>query len=174
MGRVPGDKRRLTANAGKQALDTEPADGVALEDIQLRMPAGNDVYYEGGASDDASSVNTENMGDPNNEFTEDKGATRRRLNRVRLLLYTLIAVLQLTVLVVYSLEGIHSTPGRTVWVGVFFASQAVGFFVMAPLWILALSSFVFKQQDRKQFLSQYFYNQLVLLEDFKHVQHFQS
>ena len=82
------------------------------------------------------------MEEPNNEFNEDTGATRTRLNRVRLLLYVLIAGLLLTVLVVYSLEGIHSTTGRTVWVGVFFASQAVGFLCITPLWILALASFV--------------------------------
>lgn len=109
------------------------------------------------------------MGDPNTEFVEDIEGTQSRLGRIRLLLYFSIAALQLTVLIIYSLEGIHNTSGRYIWVIVFFASQLIASFITIPLWILVLSIFAFKIKDNKQFLSKYFYPYMILMEDYKHV-----
>ena len=128
-----------------------------ISDIKLE-PKDSDRSFqkEGGGDDDeddAKSVNTDNMGEVNNEFTEDTEATEKRLGRVRLLLYLIIAGLLLSVLIIYSLEGVHATPSQYHWVILFFCSQIISFFLISPLWIFIVSAIVFKFQEKKEFLS---------------------
>ena len=78
--------------------------------MEPKQSDGSFQLEGGDDDDDDKSVNTDNMGEANNEFTEDTDATQQRLGRVRLLLYLIICGLLLSVLITYSLEGVHATP----------------------------------------------------------------
>ena len=62
------------------------------------------------------------MGEVNNEFTEDVEGTHTRLNKVRIFLYVVITSLLVSVMILYSAEGIHAAPGQYKWVLIFFGS----------------------------------------------------
>jgi hypothetical protein len=81
-----------------------------MSDIILE-PKDSDSGFQkegGNEEDDTKSVNTDNMGEVHNEFTEDTDGTQQRLNRVRLLMYLIITGLLVSVLITFSLEGVHA------------------------------------------------------------------
>jgi len=88
-------------------------------------------------------------------------------------------------LIIYSLEGIHNSKGHLIWVLTIFSAQLLSLFVVEPLYFLIIATIVSKIEARhreqapdddtyKIALARWFYDYLVLVEDWKHVLRFQT
>lgn len=150
------------------------------------------THFEGGdnqpadAEDSSSdSIDLDEIEPTGKEFVEDVGVSQGLPRRGRYLAWALIAALQLVVLITYSLEGIHATSGSLAWVLVFFASQALSYLVVCPLYLYICSARVHSLYERlaadgdhdeeilKELADGYYWH-MVLVEDWKHVVKFQT
>jgi hypothetical protein len=104
----------------------------------------DDSAFEGGSNTDSSSSVTDldDLEQTQKEFYEDFNNSQGGPRYFRLLLWLSIIGLNLSLLVIYSLEGIHNTTGSLVWVLAFFAAQLLSFLVVTPLYLFAHSSWV--------------------------------
>ena len=94
-------------------------------------------------------------------------SSNAKLTRSRIFLSLFIALLALTLLVIYSHEGIHEQEGRMIWVISFFVTQIISWIVTCPLYILILSRYLFKNQDKNK--CSWWFEQQILIEDMKFV-----
>lgn len=142
--------------------------------------------YEGGEEEDddsTSSIDLDEVEPAQKDFVQD--ASAKRESRCRILIILLIAALQLCLLIIYSLEGIHNSKGHLIWVLTIFSAQLLSLFVVEPLYFLIIATIVSKIEARhreqapdddtyKIALARWFYDYLVLVEDWKHVLRFQT
>ena len=113
------------------------------------------------------------MAPSDKEFIEDPDSQQSQVQkRTRYAIYVLLALIYTIILGVYSVEGIHSRGGQYVWVIVIFVSQIIGFLVTVVFWNIATTWVVLKRQEDKLFLSEWFYDHLMIIEDYKYVQNF--
>lgn len=94
-----------------------------------------------------------------------------------------IATLYICLLLIFSVEGMHNSRGHLLWVLAVIISQLLSIFIAEPLYFFMMATYLARieaknhetssQDDSyKLFLAKYFYDYLILIEDWKHVINF--
>jgi len=94
----------------------------------------------GNPNESQSSINLDELDQKQKDFVEDVSVNTPA--KFRFFVLILIVALQLSVLIIYSIDGIINTKGSLIWVIVFFASQVLSFFIFTPVLFLATSSYI--------------------------------
>ena len=70
---------------------------------------------------------------------------------------------------IYIMEEMHNRGGHFVWIIVSITAQIIGFFVTSVIYHVLVAFYTMNRRKSKLFLSSWFYEHLVLLEDYDHV-----
>lgn len=143
---------------------------------------------EGGEAegeDSSSSIDLDDLEATQKDFVQDTSSKRQA--HCRLVIVLLISALYICLLVIFSLEGMHNSKGHLLWVIAIIVAQALSLFLAEPLHFLAVSSIIANIEHRstqqtagnhddsyKVDLAEFYYDYLVLVEDWKQVLRFQT